>query len=64
MAKNGTEKRKADEMAEDSVEVPLAELKELAEKGGERNRKTGSCLHIHMLMRERARVLRLSERHD
>lgn len=35
MAENGAEKRKADEMTADSVEVPLAELKELAEKGGE-----------------------------
>lgn len=31
----GGEKRKADEMASDSVEVPLAELREVAEKAGE-----------------------------
>lgn len=35
MAGNGAEKRKADEMTADSVELPLAELKSLAEKGGE-----------------------------
>ena len=34
MAENGAEKRKADEMTADSVEVPLTELQELAEKGG------------------------------
>eukprot|EP00752_Nemacystus_decipiens_P013897 g12336.t1 len=33
MAENGAEKRKADEMTADSVDVPLAELQELAEKG-------------------------------
>lgn len=32
---NGGEKRKADEMVSDSVEVPLAELREVAEKAGE-----------------------------
>lgn len=35
MAGNGAEKRKADEMTADSVQVPLAEVKDLAEKGGE-----------------------------
>ena len=35
MSENGVEKRKADEMMADSVEVPLSELQELAEKGGE-----------------------------
>lgn len=34
MADNGAEKRKADEMSADSVEVPLSELQDLAEKGG------------------------------
>lgn len=38
MAENGAEKRKADEMTADSVEVPLAELKELAAKGGEQTK--------------------------
>lgn len=38
---NGGEKRKADEMTADSVELPLAELKSLAEKGGETKHTTG-----------------------
>ena len=38
---NGGEKRKADEMASDSVELPLAELREVAEKAGE-EAETGS----------------------
>lgn len=35
MAGNGMEKRKADEMTSDSVEVPLAELRDVAAKAGE-----------------------------
>lgn len=36
MDATGGEKRKADEMASDSVEVPLADLREVAEKAGEK----------------------------
>lgn len=43
MSGNGGEKRKADEMtaAADVVEVPLAELKDVAQKGGETR---GACV--------------------
>lgn len=47
MAENGAEKRKADEMTADSVEVPLAELQELAEKGGEPKEPDHARTYIH-----------------
>lgn len=44
---NGGEKRKADEMASDSVEVPLEELREVAEKAGEEAEKASKVFHGH-----------------
>lgn len=43
MAEIGAEKRKADEMTADSVEITVAELNELAEKGGERDYHARTC---------------------
>lgn len=56
MAGNGGQKRKADEVtAADVVEVPLAELKDVAEKGGEKRGKGGTSLIILSCVDERAR---------
>lgn len=44
MAGHGAEKRKADEISADSIEVPLAEVKDLAEKGGETDRRVPSLI--------------------
>lgn len=64
MAGNGAEKRKADEMMADSVEVPLAELQELAAKGGEQ-RTDHARTYMRTYAHESTRVSKCAcERHS